>query len=92
MARFDRRFGGNRRSSDGLALNQKKPHARIFSPTILGPEMAASILYAPGIFSLFLQKARKIPRFMRGGYFGCLGGRGGRKCQFYFYGRGDFSD
>ena len=64
-----------------------------FPPVILGPEMAAPILWAPGIFGLFLLKnphAHKIPPF-RGGSWVFLGG-GGWKCQFYFYGRGDFSD
>ena len=40
-------------------------------PVILGPEMAATILWAPGIFGLFLLKnphAHKIPLF-RGGFW-----------------------
>ena len=63
-----------------------------FPPTILGPEMAAPILWAPGIFWFFLLEnphAHKIPPF-RGGCWGFL--EGGWKCQFYFYGRGDFSE
>ena len=60
-----------------------------FPPAIPGPEMDAPILWAPGIFGLFLLEnphAHKIPP---------LGGvlfffEGGWKCQFYFYGRGDF--
>ena len=64
----------------------------IFPPAILGPDMAAPILWAPGIFGLFLldkPHAHKIPRF-RGGVGFFLEG-GVWKCQFYFYGRGDFS-
>ena len=48
-------------------------------PAILGPEMAAPILRAPGIFAFFLQKnlhAHKIPRLRGGGYFGVWGGGG----------------
>ena len=59
-------------------------------PAILGPEMAVPILWAPGIFWFFLLEnphAHKIPPFRGGG--GVLR-RGGWKCQFYFYGRGDF--
>ena len=63
-----------------------------FPPAILGPEMAAPILWAPGIFWFFLLEkphAHKIPPFRGGrGFFG----REGWKCQFYFYGRGDFSE
>ena len=46
-------------------------------------------------FWFFLQEnphAHKMPRF-KSGYFGFfLGGGGVGKCQFYFYGRGNFSD
>ena len=65
-----------------------------FPPAILGPEMAAPILWAPGMFGFFLLEnphAHKIPPF-RGGVVVFLEGGGGWKCQFYFYGRGDFSD
>ena len=64
-----------------------------FPPVILGPEMAAPILWAPGIFWFFLLEnphAHKIPPF-GGGVLG-FSRRGGWKCQFYFYGRGDFSE
>ena len=57
---------------------------------ILGPEMAAPILWTPGKYAFFLQKnlhVHKIPRF--GGGFWVWGGGGGR---FYFYGHGDFSE
>ena len=44
-----------------------------FPPVILGPEMAAQILWAPGIFGLFLLEnphAHKIPPFRGGcGFF-----------------------
>ena len=52
--------------------------------------MAAPILWAPGKMRSFCRKknhAHKIPGF-GGGYVGFWGG----KCQFYFYGRGDFSE
>ena len=64
-----------------------------FVSTILGPAMAAPILWAPGknAFFFFCRKTyvHKIPRFGGGGFW-VLGGGG--KCRFYFYGRGDFSD
>ena len=62
-----------------------------FLSAILGPEMAAPILWTPGKMRPFCRKnhVHKIPRF-RGG--GILGWGGGGKCRFYFYGRGDFSD
>ena len=63
------------------------------SPAILGPEMAAPILWPPGIFGFFLLENPhddKIPPF-RGGGRGFLG-RGGGSANFIFYGRGDFSD
>ena len=62
-----------------------------FPPVILGPEMAAPILWAPGILGFFLLEnphAHKIPPFRGGSWFFLEGG--GWKCQFYFYGRGDF--
>ena len=49
--------------------------------------MAARILWAPVISCFFLLEnphAHKIPLFF-------WGGRGGVKCQSYFYGRGGFS-
>ena len=58
-------------------------------PAILGLEMAAPLLWAPGIFAFFLQEnphAHKIRR-CRGGILGFWG-----ECRFHFYGRGDFSD
>ena len=58
---------------------------------ILGPEMAAPILWAPRISAFFLQEnlhVHKIPRFGGGGGIFGLGGQ----CRFYFYGRRDFSD
>ena len=58
----------------------------IFPPAILGPEMAAPILWVPGSFVFFLQEnlhAHKIPRF-RAGVLGFIGEGGGWKCQFYF--------
>ena len=64
-----------------------------FPPAILGPEMAAPILWAPGIFWFFLLEnpnAHKVPPVRGGGAWVFLEGGVG-KCQFYFYGRGDFS-
>ena len=62
-----------------------------FVSAILGPEMAAPILWTPGKMRPFCRKnhVHKIPRF-RGGGFWVLGGGG--KCRFYFYGREDFSE
>ena len=75
---------------------QKKRDVHKFPPAILGPEMAAPILWAPGLFWFFLLEnphAHKIPPFGGGGGgVGVLLKGGGWKCQFYFYGRGDFSD
>ena len=48
-----------------------------FPPVILGPELAAPILWAPGIFWLFLLEnphAHKIPRLRGGGAWVCGGG------------------
>ena len=50
---------------------------------ILGPEMAAPILWAPGKNALFLQERPMSIKFL------VLGGEGWGE---YFYGRGDFSD
>ena len=59
-----------------------------FVSAILGPEMAAPILWTPGKMRSFCRKTHvhKIPRF-RGGFWG-----GGGSGRFYFYGREDFSD
>ena len=61
-----------------------------FMSAILGPEMAAPILWAPRISAFFLQEnlhVHKIPRFWGGG--GILG-LGGGKCRFFFMGAGIF--
>ena len=60
-----------------------------FLSAILGPEMAAPILWAPRIAAFFLQAnlhVHKIPRF-RGEF--CLGGGGGN-ADFIFMGAGIF--
>ena len=46
---------------------------------ILGPEMAAPVLWTPGKMLSFCRKTyvHKIPRFRGGGYFGFGGGGGG---------------
>ena len=58
-----------------------------FVSAILGPEMAAPILWTPGKMPFFCRKTcvRKIPRF-RGGILG-LGGGG---ADFIFMGAGIF--
>ena len=56
-----------------------------FPPIILGPEMAAPILWAPGIFAFFLLEnphAHKIPPF-RGGVLG-FSRRGGVEVPILF--------
>ena len=67
----------------------------IFPPAIPGPKMAGPLLWAPGFFfSVFLLKnphAHKVLR-LGGGGVGVFWKGGGWKCQFYFYGRGDFPD
>ena len=62
-----------------------------FPPAILGPEMAASILWAPGIFWLFLENphAHKIPPF-RGGVLGFLKGGGVEVPILFFWAWGFF--
>ena len=60
-----------------------------FPHAILGPEMAAPILWAPGIFGLFLQEnpsAHKIPLWGGGGFFL----RGGGSANYIFMGVGIF--
>ena len=61
-----------------------------FMSAILGPEMAAPILWTPRISAFFLQEnlhVHKIPRF--GGVFGVWGGGGG-SADFIFMGAGIF--
>ena len=79
--------------------DQKVYVCAVFSPLIisekslvsavLGPEMAAPILWAPGKMRSLCIKTHvhKVPPF-RGGILGFLGG----ECRFYSYGREDFSD
>ena len=66
---------------------QKKPPVRNFPPALLGLEMAAPILWAPGIFGLILLEtphAHKIPR-LGGGVL-----EGGGCANFMFMGVGIF--
>ena len=61
-----------------------------FVSAILGPEIAAPILWTPGKIAFFLQEnryVRKIPRFRGGGYFR-LGGE--RSADFIVMGAGIF--
>ena len=63
-----------------------------FPPAILGLEMAAPILWAPGIFWFFLLEnphAHKIPPF-RGGGSGLFEKGGGGSANFNFLGAGIF--
>ena len=57
-----------------------------FVSAILGPEMAAPILWTPGKMRPFCRKnpVHKIPRFRGEGYFGF--GRGGGSADFIFMG------
>ena len=73
-------------------LSEKSSFPYNFLPAILGPEMAAPILWAPGKMRSFCRKSHvhKIPRFRGGGVFGFF--FGGGSAGFYFYGRGDFSE
>ena len=64
-----------------------------FPPAILGPEMAAPILWAPGIFLFFLleiPRAHKIPPVRGGGVMGFLRRGGGASANFIFMGVGIF--
>ena len=59
-----------------------------FLPAILGPEMAAPILWAPGKKAFFLQeKAMSIKFLVLGGGYWVFFLGGGGECRFYFYGR-----
>ena len=60
----------------------------IFPPAILGPDMAAPILWAPGILGLFLLENPHAHKFLV--LAGVGFGKGGEcKGQFYFDGRGE---
>ena len=65
-----------------------------FLSAILGPEMAAPILWTPGKSASVLQEKPCPLEFLvlggGGREFGFWGGGG--ECRFYFYGREDFSD
>ena len=74
-----------------MLIFQKNPRVRkTFLSAILGPEMGAPILWAPGIFAFFLQEnlhVHKIPRFRKG----CiLGFSGGGSANSIFMGAGIF--
>ena len=60
-----------------------------FVSAILGPEMAAPILWTPGKTRSF---CRKTPMSINSAFWGGVFLWGGGKCRFYFYGREDFSD
>ena len=61
-----------------------------FVSAILGPEMAAPILWAPGKCVLSAGEPMSIKFLVLEG--GGILGLGGGECRFYFCGRGDFSD
>ena len=64
----------------------------IFPPAILGPEMAAPILWAPGILGIFLLEnphPHKIPPFRGRGFWAFLE-RGGGSANFVLMGVGIF--
>ena len=65
-----------------------------FLSAILGPEMAAPILWTPGKKRSFCRKnhVHKIPCFRGGGVFWVFFLGGGGESRFYFYGREDFSE
>ena len=64
-----------------------------FLSAILGPEMAAPILWAPGKNAFFLQeKTMSIKFLLLGGGGGILGFLGGGVPILFFYGCEDFSD
>ena len=74
---------------------RKAPHFRkslmsvIFLPAILGPQMAAPILWTPGIFWFFLLRtphAHKFLVFFGGGGFGFFG-QGGRSVNLFLSAR-----
>ena len=62
-----------------------------FLSAILGPEVGASILWAPGEMRSFCRKPMSIKFCILGGG-GILGFGGGGECRSYFYGRADFSE
>ena len=59
-----------------------------FVSAILGPAMAAPILWTPGKMRSFCRKNLHVHKILRFGG----GGLGGGECRFYFYGREDFSE
>ena len=83
----------NRHKSLRNCFFQKNPHVRNFPPASLRLEMAAPILWSPGIFWFFLldnPHAHKIPRFRRGSWFFFLCSKGGGSANFIFMGVGIF--
>ena len=84
-------FPGRTQGASYQTLNQKKPRVRNFSARNSGAQLAAPILWAPGIFWFFLQENRhapKIPRF-RGG-LGFFFWKGGQVPILFFMGVGTF--
>ena len=80
-------------TSSKKALQSEKSAVSIkFPPVILGPEMAAPILWAPGIFGSFCWKTAMQIKFLL--FWGVPGffRRGGVEVPSLFLWRGDFSD
>ena len=68
-------------------LFEQKPHVRNFSPAILGLEMAAPILWAPGIFRFFLLENPFMPiKFLALGGLVFVWRRRGGSANFIFTG------
>ena len=70
-----------------LTVDQKKPHVRNLCAVILGPEMAAPILWAPGIFCSFCWNIPMPIKFLvlgGGGAVGFLQGGGGGEVPILF--------
>ena len=78
--------------TDGLFNFRKILVSVKFVSAILGPGMAAPILWTPGKNALFLQEKAMSIKFLVLGGGGVFSVLGGGECRFYFYGRGDFSD
>ena len=63
-----------------------------FVSAILGPEMAAPILWTHGKMPFFCRKTSMSIKILVLGGGGSIWVFGGGECRFYFYGREDFSD
>ena len=83
----------NNAPTSSFQKSEKKPHVRNFLPVILGPEMAAPFLWAPGIFWFFLLENPMPIKFLLlggGGVVGFL--EGGGEVPILFLWAWGFSD